>query len=65
MSTLFVELLGFDSPPSPVNHICFAMLLPFLDFLVYNLPLRAATVLFKSPMLKILSILGFADHLLA
>jgi hypothetical protein len=64
VSALFVELLCFDSSPSPINHTWLVLLLPLLDFVVYNLPVRASTVLGESPIFEFLFILGFAEHLL-
>jgi hypothetical protein len=64
VSTLFVELLCFDSSPPPINHAWLVLSLPLLDSVVYNLPVRASTVLGESPMFELLLILVFADHLL-
>jgi hypothetical protein len=61
VSTLFVELLCFDSSPSSVNHTWLVLSLPLLDLVVYKLPVRASTVFGESPMSEFLLILGFAD----
>ena len=65
MSALVVELLCFDSSPSPVNHARLVLFLPLLDSMVCKLPIRASTVFVEPPMFEFLHILGFAGHLLA